>query len=37
MNLFESIVIFTILMIVMRYSVCAYVETHCCFTPSKDK
>lgn len=37
MNLFESIVIFTAIMIVMRYSVCACLETNYCFTPPKDK
>ena len=37
MSLFESVVIFSIIMIAVRYSVCAYVKTNYRFPPSKDK
>ena len=37
MNLFESVVIFTVIIMIMRYSLCAYVASHCCFSHTKDK
>ena len=37
MSLFESVVIFSTIMVAMRYSVCTYVKTNYRFPPSKDK
>lgn len=37
MSLFESVVIFSIIMVAVRYSVCIHVRTNYRFPPSKDK
>lgn len=37
MNLIESIIVFTVIMMIMRYSVCAYIESHCLLLRREDK
>ena len=37
MNLFESVVLFTLIIMIMRYALCAYVASHCGFSHSEDK